>query len=120
MKTGHRISLTTAKINYKTLRKINPEAPRLAVIEFLSTNKGNISDASRVFDHYGIPNYQWSAIEVISRFKLIAYSREKSWTNGLMFYLWVISWLRSHVVRAKIVFTVEHKEEWGGSRQSIL
>jgi transposase len=49
MKTGHRISLTTAKINYKTLRKINPEAARLAVIEYLSTNKGNISDAARVF-----------------------------------------------------------------------
>jgi transposase len=49
MKTGHRISLTTARINYKTLRKINPEAARLAVIEYLSTNKGNISEAARVF-----------------------------------------------------------------------
>jgi transposase len=49
MMTGHRISLTTARINYKTLRKINPEAARLAVIEYLSTNKGNISDAARVF-----------------------------------------------------------------------
>jgi hypothetical protein len=48
MKTGHRISLTTAKINYKTLRKINPEAARLTVIEYLSTNKGNISDAASV------------------------------------------------------------------------
>jgi transposase-like protein len=36
-------------INYKTLRKINPEAARLAVIEYLSTNKGNISDAARTF-----------------------------------------------------------------------
>ena len=49
MKTGHPISLTTAKINYKPPRKINPEAARLAVIEYLSTNKGNISDAARVF-----------------------------------------------------------------------
>jgi hypothetical protein len=65
-------------------------------------------------DYYGIPNYQWGAIEVTSRFKLIAYSREKTWTNGLMFYLWVISWLRSHGVREKIVFTVDHGEEWGG------
>ncbi len=49
-----------------------------------------------------------------SRFKLIAYSREKSWTNGLCFYLWVISWLRSNGVTAKIVFTVDNGEEFGG------
>jgi len=47
-----------------------------------------------------------------ARCKLIAYSRKK--TNGLMFYLWVISWLRSHGVEEKIVFTVDHGEEWGG------
>jgi len=49
-----------------------------------------------------------------SRFKLIAYSREKSWTNGLCFYLWVISWLRSHGVSCQIVFTVDNGEEFGG------
>ena len=32
------------KINYKNLRKINPGAARLAVTEYLSTNKSNISD----------------------------------------------------------------------------
>lgn len=245
MKTGHRTTLKTGKIDYKVLRRINPEAARLAVIEYLSTNKGNISEAARTFgiqrtvvynilkkqkegdlkdqsraplhspfrtpaeiedqvvgaknqthlgakrlavylkkyeeikvpygtirhilrrnrsrltypfktrkksekrefvdwysakpfqvvqvdlkfirdrkaltaeqiihlDHYGIPNYQWGAIDVNSRFKLIAYSRQKTWTNGLMFYLWVISWLRSQGVREKIVFTVDHGEEWGG------
>jgi len=33
-------------------------------------------------DRYTIPNYQWGALDVNSRFKLIGYSREKSWTNG--------------------------------------
>ena len=42
-------------------------------------------------DTYDIPNYQWSALDVASRFKLIGYSREKTWTNGLCWYLWVIS-----------------------------
>jgi len=65
-------------------------------------------------DRYGIPNYQWSALDVNSRFKLIAYSREKSWTNGLCWYLWVISWLRSHGVRSSLVFTVDNGEEFGG------
>lgn len=65
-------------------------------------------------DHYHIPNYQWDAIDVNSRFKLIAYSREKTWTNGLCFYLWLISQLRSHGVESPIVFTVDHGEEFGG------
>jgi putative transposase len=61
-----------------------------------------------------LPLYQWGAIDVNSRFKLIAYSDEKSWTNGLTWFLWVISWLRSHGVTAKIVFTVDRGEEFGG------
>ena len=65
-------------------------------------------------DHYGIPNYQWGALDVNSRFKLIGYSRERSWTNGLCWYLWVTSWLRSHGVTTEIVFTVDNGEEFGG------
>lgn len=65
-------------------------------------------------DRYRIPNFQWGAIDVNSRFKLIAYSRERSWTNGLCFYLWTIAWLRSHGVSSQIVFTVDHGEEFGG------
>jgi len=49
MMIGHRTTLKGGKINYKVLRRINPEAARLAVIEYLKTNKGNISEAARVF-----------------------------------------------------------------------
>ncbi len=65
-------------------------------------------------DRYQIPNFQWGALDVNSRFKMIGYSREKTWTNGLCWYLWVISWLRSHGVRSQIVFTVDNGEEFGG------
>jgi transposase len=65
-------------------------------------------------DRFAIPNYQWGALDVKSRYKLIAYSRERTWTNGLCFYLWVVSWLRSHGVTAEIVFTVDNGEEFGG------
>ncbi len=65
-------------------------------------------------DRYGIPNFQWGALDVTSRFKLVAYSQERTWTNGLCFYLWTIAWLRSHGVTATIVFTVDHGEEFGG------
>jgi transposase len=65
-------------------------------------------------DKHGIPNFQWGALDVNSRFKLVAYSRERTWTNGLCFYLWVLAWLRSHGVSAQIAFTVDHGEEFGG------
>ena len=37
------------RIDYKILRKINPEAARQAVLEYLKTNGRNIADAARVF-----------------------------------------------------------------------
>ncbi len=54
------------------------------------------------------PLYQWGAIDVSSRFKLIAYSDEKTWLQ------WVISWLRIHGFTNQIVFTVDRGEEFGG------
>lgn len=36
-------------IDYKSLRKISPEAARSAVLDYLSSNKGNIAECARVF-----------------------------------------------------------------------
>lgn len=68
---------------------------------------------NHVYSHK-LPLYQWGAMDVNSRFKLIAYSNEKSWSNGLTWFLWVTSWLRSHGVKAIIIYTVDHGEEFGG------
>lgn len=83
-------------------------------LKFIRDRKALSREQIIHLDRCGIPNYQWSALDVSSRFKLIAYSRDKSWTNGLCWYLYVISWLRSHGVQAQIVFTVDHGEEFGG------
>lgn len=64
--------------------------------------------------HHNLPKYQWGALDVMSRFKLIAYSDEKSWTNGLMWFLWVTSYLRAHGITRHITYTVDHGEEFGG------
>ena len=37
------------RIDYKTLRKINPEAARQAVLEGLESNGGNVTEAARMF-----------------------------------------------------------------------
>lgn len=83
-------------------------------LKYIRDHKALTKEQIVHLDHYNIPNYQWSALDVNSRFKLIAYSREKSWTNGLCWYLWVISWLRSHGVKSSVVFTVDNGEEFGG------
>ena len=83
-------------------------------LKYIRDQKALTKDQIIHLDQYLIPNYQWSALDVNSRFKLIAYSREKSWTNGLCFYLWIISYLRSHGVKAQIVFTVDHGAEFAG------
>jgi gas vesicle protein len=71
------------------------------------------SQITHIIKH-DLPLYQWGALDVNSRFKLIAYSKEKSWTNGLAWFLWVTSWLRSHGVTVRIVYTVDHGVEFGG------
>lgn len=83
-------------------------------VKFIRDHKALTSEQMRHLDRYVIPNFQWSAIDVNSRFKLISYSREKTWTNGLCWYLWTISWLRSHGLTCQIIFTVDHGEEFGG------
>lgn len=73
----------------------------------------SMEQISHIHSH-DLPLYQWGAIDVNSRFKLIAYSQEKTWTNGLTWFLWITSWLRSHGVTGEIVYTVDHGEEFGG------
>lgn len=37
-------------IDYKALRKVNPEAARLAVLEYLRGSGSSVAEAARVFD----------------------------------------------------------------------
>jgi len=49
MRAGPPTSLSEGRIDYKELRKINPEAARKAVLEYLKTNEANISRTARLF-----------------------------------------------------------------------
>lgn len=61
-----------------------------------------------------LPLYQFGALDVTSRFKLIGYAKERTWTNGLTWFLWVLSWYRSHGYKGILTFTVDHGIEFGG------
>mgnify|MGYP003756109787 CR=1 FL=1 len=77
-------------------------------LKYVVDQKALTMEQIRHFHNKQFPLYQWTAVDVNSRFKLMAYSYQKSWTNGLTFFLWVLSWLRSHGV------TVDRGEEFGG------
>jgi hypothetical protein len=47
-------------------------------LKYIRDHKALTKEQLVHLDQYNIPNYQWSALDVNSRFKLIAYSREKS------------------------------------------
>ena len=49
MKHGLRTPLPKGRIDYKQLRRINSEAARKVVLEYLKTNNGNISDVASIF-----------------------------------------------------------------------
>ena len=49
MRPGHHTRLLTGKIDYKQLRKINPEAARRAVLQYLKSNGHNVSQTALVF-----------------------------------------------------------------------
>jgi putative transposase len=95
--------------------------------EIIQTDLKDILDKKalpqQVYHHlqrHNLPPYQWTAECVNTRVRFLCYSYEKSFTNGLTFYLMVIAWLRAHNIRAELVFTVDWGEEFGGkSRQKI-
>ena len=61
-----------------------------------------------------VPPYQWTAIDVKTRLRFICYSYEKTFTNGLLFMLLLIYFLRSFGVEHKITLQTDNGEEFGG------
>lgn len=92
-------------IECKTLRRINSEMHRQAALEYLESKGGIVPgtgpgvrrkrEKREFVDWYNAESLEIVRMDVNSRFKLIASVRERTWTNGLCFYLWVISWLSS-------------------------
>jgi hypothetical protein len=61
-----------------------------------------------------LPPYQWTAIDPVTRSKFLAYSYEKSFTNGLAFLLLIHLWLRAFGFFHNLYFQTDWGEEFGG------
>lgn len=71
----------------------------------------------RVYEHIitkELPPYQWTAIDVKTRLRFLAYSYEKSFTNGLFFMSFLAHWLHALGVRVQLFFQSDWGEELGG------
>jgi putative transposase len=61
-----------------------------------------------------LPPYQWTAIDPVTRTKFLAYSFQKSFTNGLALLLLVHLWLRAFGFFHTLYFQTDWGEEFGG------
>jgi len=62
----------------------------------------------------GLPRYQWTAIDVKTRVRFLAYSEDKNFANGLAFMVILSLWLRGFGVSHKFYFQTDWGEEFGG------
>lgn len=63
-----------------------------------------------------VPLYQWTAIDVYTRIRFIAYSYEKTFANGMAFMRLLDNWVRMFGFSHKLYFQTDHGEEFGGKR----
>ncbi len=65
-----------------------------------------------------LPKYQFTAIDIKTRIRFIAYAHSLSFNNGLCFMLLVESWLRSFGVKQRMFFQTDNGSEFGGKVSS--
>lgn len=62
----------------------------------------------------GVPLYQFTAIDIRTRIRFLAYGQEKSFSNGWAFIVLVVLWLRSFGIKVKITIQTDWGDEFGG------
>lgn len=58
--------------------------------------------------------YQYTAIDVRTRIRFLAYAQQDSFTNGWAFIILVVLWLRSFDSKVKITIQTDWGEKFGG------
>lgn len=75
---------------------------------------------AEVYTHFlmlarkNVPLYQFTAIDIRTRIRFLAYGQQKSFANGWAFIILVVLWVRAFGVRGHIVLQSDWGDEWGG------
>jgi len=70
-----------------------------------------------IFRHK-LPRYQFTAIDAVTRLRLIAYAHELNFANGLAFLAFTAHWLRAFGIKDPLFFQTDNGEEFGGAATS--
>lgn len=62
----------------------------------------------------GVPLYQFTAIDIRTRIRFLAYGQQKSFSNGWAFIVLVVLWIRSFGIKHKTIIQTDWGEEFGG------
>lgn len=109
---------------YKGLTRPYYPWEHMRAFELLQTDLKEILDMKSlppdVYRHHesnGLPLYQWTACCVRTRVRFIAYSMEKSFSNGIAFIILVVLWLRAHGVKGRVYIQTDWGEEFAGKSE---
>ena len=111
--------LTQRRKRRKSARAINLE-PLYPLQQFQIDLKHILDFSALPLETYrhavakGLPPYQWTAIDLKTRLRFLAYSYEKTAANGLLFMQTVALWLRAFGVTHRLDFQTDWGEEFGG------
>jgi len=89
-------------------------------LKVIRDRKGIPPEAYAHHENSELPLYQWTACCVKSRARFLAYSNEKTVSNGLNFMTLVTLWLRSHGIQHNISYQTDWGEEFGGKSPKKL
>ena len=67
-----------------------------------------------------VPLYQWTAIDVKTRIRFLAYSYNLYSFYGYMFLVFIVSWLRAHNVKGMIKIRIDQGSEFPGVSEKKL
>ncbi len=95
-----------------------------APFEFLQADVKEVIDGdtlpAEIYTHLlelakrGVPLYQFTAIDIRTRIRFLAYGQQKSFSNGWAFLVLVVLWIRAFGIKHKIVIQTDSGDEFGG------
>jgi len=67
---------------------------------------------------YRLPKYQFTAIDIKTRMRILCFSDECSFANGFSFILYIAFLMRALGIRHRMFFQTDNGSEFGGSEES--